>query len=237
MVVIGHSQGGLLTKMMAIESGTRFWDAISEKPFDQVSMSPETRALLQEMLFFEPLPFVKRVVFIATPHRGSYLAAANIVRRLAARLIRMPGDLASVAADAVHAQDALRKGVATGRLATAIDNMSPSDPYIRASAGIPIAPGITANSIIALRPGESRETGGDGVVKFQSAHIDGVESEFVVASSHSTQANPNTIEEVRRILLLHAERSACTDRQLGAQVSTSLIAMPEVPRRLAAAVP
>ena len=26
MVVIGHSQGGLLTKLTAIESGTRFWE-------------------------------------------------------------------------------------------------------------------------------------------------------------------------------------------------------------------
>ena len=37
-----------------------------------------------------------------------------------------------------------------------------------------------------------------------SAHIDGVESELVVRSSHSTQGKPQTIEEVRRILLLHA---------------------------------
>ena len=34
MVVIGHSQGGLLTKLTAIDSGTRFWDRISTKPFD-----------------------------------------------------------------------------------------------------------------------------------------------------------------------------------------------------------
>jgi len=36
MVIIGHSQGGLLAKMTAIDSGTRFWDNISNKPFDEV---------------------------------------------------------------------------------------------------------------------------------------------------------------------------------------------------------
>jgi len=47
------------------------------------------------------------------------------------------------------------------------------------------------------------EEGDDGVVEYKSAHIDGVESELIVRSGHSTQATPATIEEVRRILLLH----------------------------------
>jgi hypothetical protein len=74
MVVIGHSQGGLLAKMTAIDSGTSFWDLISSKPFDDVQMKPETRDLLRRALFVKPLPFVKRLIFIATPQRGSYVA-------------------------------------------------------------------------------------------------------------------------------------------------------------------
>ena len=54
-------------------------------------------------------------------------------------------------------------------------------------------------------PARSR-TGNDGVVAYKSAHIDGVESELVVRSAHSTQSEPATIEEVRRILLLHAKQ-------------------------------
>ncbi len=42
------------------------------------------------------------------------------------------------------------------------------------------------------------------MVKYTSAHIDGVDSELVVRSGHSLQANPHSIEEVRQILLLHA---------------------------------
>jgi hypothetical protein len=48
------------------------------------------------------------------------------------------------------------------------------------------------------------EDGDDGVVEYKSAHIDGVESELIVRSGHSTQATPATIEEVRRILYDHA---------------------------------
>jgi hypothetical protein len=40
-------------------------------------------------------------------------------------------------------------------------------------------------------------------VAYESAHIDGVESEKVVRSPHSTQGHPETIEEVRRILREH----------------------------------
>jgi len=74
MVVIGHSQGGLLTKMTAIHSGSVMWDSFSSRPLDELKLSDETRELLRGALFVEPLPFVHRVVFISTPHRGSYVA-------------------------------------------------------------------------------------------------------------------------------------------------------------------
>jgi hypothetical protein len=48
-----------------------------------------------------------------------------------------------------------------------------------------------------------KEEGGDGVVSYQSAHLEDVDSEFVVRSGHSSQANPNVIQEVRRILIEH----------------------------------
>jgi hypothetical protein len=46
MVVIGHSQGGLLTKMTVVDSGTRFWNIITKVPFDKAELDPENRDLL-----------------------------------------------------------------------------------------------------------------------------------------------------------------------------------------------
>jgi hypothetical protein len=52
--------------------------------------------------------------------------------------------------------------------------------------------------------GEGPVTGKtDGVVAYESAHIEGVESEKVVRSGHSTQGHPETIEEMKRILNEH----------------------------------
>jgi hypothetical protein len=88
--------------------------------------------------------------------------------------------------------------------------MSPGHPFIRALSGIPVSPGVTAHSIIAVDDGEPLEKAGDGVVKYESAHVGGVESELIVKSPHSgMQAKAETIEEVRRIFLEHSTSSAC----------------------------
>jgi hypothetical protein len=89
------------------------------------------------------------------------------------------------------------------QLPTSVDNMSPNHPFIRTLSAIPIDPRITAHSIIAVL-GEGPITGKtDGMVAYESAHIDGVESEQIVRSGHSTQSHPETIEETRRILREH----------------------------------
>jgi pimeloyl-ACP methyl ester carboxylesterase len=200
MVVIGHSQGGLLTKLMAVKSGNRFWENASSEPFDQVEMPAETRELLREAEFFEPVPSVKRIVFIATPHRGSYQATGWVLN-LVRRLIRLPGTLVSQFQDLLQGQAFAQLGLT--QLPTSVDNMSPGHPFLRALNDLNIDPGITAHSIIAVL-GEGPLTGRtDGVVAYESAHIEGVESEKVVHSGHSTQSHPETIEEVKRILIEH----------------------------------
>lgn len=211
MVVLGHSQGGLLTKLTAIDSGDQFWENISSVPFDDVKLAPKTRALLHESLFVEPLPFVTEVVFLATPHRGSYLAGPQIVRRLAERFVRLPSDLVRVGTDLVTLLPTGSAGLTFNRIPTSIDNMSPGNPYIKTLSKIPVDSRIKAHSIISVVDAtEARSTADDGVVKYRSAHLEGVDSEKVVRSPHSgMQAAPQTIEEVRRILLAHSAASAC----------------------------
>jgi pimeloyl-ACP methyl ester carboxylesterase len=208
MIVIGHSQGGLLTKMTAIDSGDRFWRNVSDTPIDQLKISEETRALVQEAMFVQPLPFVSRVVFISTPHRGSYLAGPELVRRLVQKLVSMPSTLLQTGTD-LFSKDDVKPYLKMQTLPTAIDNMSPSHPFILTIAEIPVAPGVHAHSIISVDGDVPKESGDDGVVKYVSAHIDGVESEHVVNSPHSCQSNADTIDEVDRILHLHAADIAC----------------------------
>jgi len=212
MIVIGHSQGGLLTKMTAIHSGDKFWENVSSRPFEETDLSDKTRGILQEALFIDPLPFVKRVIFVATPHRGSYLAGPQIIRRLAERLITLPGDVLELSAEIVRVNDSSDKLLGLERIPTSIDNMSPGNPFIKTLSSISVAPEVKAHSIIPVETDGELDLGNDGVVEYSSAHIEGVESELVVHSNHSCQANPHTVGEVWRILRLHAEEATCAAR-------------------------
>jgi len=200
MVLIGHSQGGLLVKMQVISTGDQLWNAISRKPLEELQLSDQTRDLFRRGLFVEPLPMVSRVVFICTPHRGSYVAGRRILANLTRQLLTMPFALTGVAGEINRNPGAAKVGF----VPTAVDNMSPGHPFIVGLQAIPVVPSVTVNSIIAVEGDGPVEQGDDGVVKYSAAHIEPVESELIVKSGHSTQGNPHTIEEVRRILALHA---------------------------------
>ena len=203
MVVIGHSQGGLLTKLTAIDSGTRLWSVISDKPFEQINVSPDTRQLLQESLFFKPLPFVKRVVFISTPQHGAMAAAYQLVTGLVSRLVKLPSTVVNGIAQAATSSGDEKLNRLLRRPPTTADNMNPNNPGLKTLASIPVAPTVRSHSIIAVEGNGPVEEGDDGVVAYRSAHIDEAVSEKIIRWGHSCQDQPEVIEEVRRILMEH----------------------------------
>jgi len=217
LVVIGHSQGGMLTRLMVTDSGTRFWDSVTDVPFEKIDVSPETRALIQRGMFFEHQPFVTRVVFIATPHRGSF-RVSSFVLGLVRKLVTLPLTVVSGVTELAAKNTGLPKEAAP----TAVDNMMPGNRFVRTLSASPIAPGVKAHSIIPVKNEGPPEGQDDGVVKYESAHLEGVVSEKIVRSTHSTQSIPATILEVRRILYEH----------LGIQCGLEC----EVPERVDAAV-
>jgi hypothetical protein len=203
MVVIGHSQGGLLTKLTVVDSGDQLWRTFSDKHFDSLTLAEADRVYLKRNFFFSPLPSVRRVVFISTPHRGSY-RATSFVRNLVFRFIKLPDDVLRVSKDLLtlklinNVSSEVRRSVPTS-----LDNMSPGNKFLLALADLPLAPGVTGHSIISVKGNGPLEEGKDGVVSYSSAHLDGMASELIVKSGHSCQDKPATIEEVRRILLEH----------------------------------
>ncbi|MDR4495429.1 MAG: esterase/lipase family protein [Nitrospirales bacterium] len=204
IVVIGHSQGGLLTRLTAIDTGNAFWDAVSNQPLEDMKVSDQTRDLLKRSLFITSLPFVKRLVFIATPHHGSYVAGSWAAHQLA-KFVKLPGQVMSGITDLMTLKlDTLKLNIQGLRLGS-VSAMEPGSPLMKALAPIPLAPGTSGHSIIAVQDDGPLENGTDGVVAYRSAHLEGMESELIVHSGHSCQSNTHTIQEVRRILLLHAK--------------------------------
>jgi pimeloyl-ACP methyl ester carboxylesterase len=208
MVIIGHSQGGLLAKLTATDTGDQLWQLVSKTNLDDLNIDPKTRELLRSNFFFKPLPCVSRVIFIATPHRGSY-QNTRFVQKLLNRFMKFNSELMEASAslltlkDTIQLPASVRNGVPSSLTGMATDN-----PFMLRLADIPVAPGIKCNSIIAIQGKDQPPKGADGVVKYTSAHVDYAESEFIVRSGHSCQGNPRTIEEVRRILLRNLGQNA-----------------------------
>lgn len=213
MVVIGHSQGGLLAKMTAIDTDDQLWRRFSRRPLDELKLEPQTRDLLRRTFFVKPAPSVRRVVFIATPHGGSHVTEYSVTR-LVAKLVQLPFTTVAALQDAFTNNSASLTYDPAQMRPGSIYSMTPDSPLIAGLATIPIDPNVNGHSIIAVEGDGPPEEGSDGVVDFRSAHIAGMDSELVVRSSHSAQSNPDTIAEVRRILLLHAKES-CIERGIG----------------------
>jgi hypothetical protein len=116
------------------------------------------------------------------------------------RLARQGTDLMKLTESSNLPREMRRKSL------TAVDGMSPKNPVTLKMADVPVAPGVKAHSIIAIQTRGDYRKGDDGIVKYTSAHVDYVESEFIVRSFHSCQDKPETIEEVRRILHEHLKQ-------------------------------
>jgi hypothetical protein len=202
MILIGHSQGGLLAKWLVIDSGAHLWGALSEKPPEELRLSSETKVLLRRVYFVTPVPEVRRVIFIATPHHGSFVAE-NRIGQLLERLVTPGARILAALRDLMddNLKD-LKVGASSVPLGS-VTSMSPNNPLQKAFAAIPVSSNVAAHSIIAVQGEGPIETGDDGVVSYQSAHIPEAVSELVIRSGHSVQSDPRTVNEVRRILLLH----------------------------------
>ena len=203
MVLVGHSMGGLLTKMMVQDSGTRLWRLVSDRPAEDLAGDPDDCERLRRALIFKPRPEVRRVVFIATPHRGSRVDQGGL-ERLGTRLVRLPDPLRATYGRLMARNgpdfftERFRKG-----LPTSIDELEWQSPILRGLDELGLAPTIKAHSIIADRREPPRAGGSDGLVLYESAHLDGVATESLVSSGHLCQDHPAVIREVRRILVEH----------------------------------
>jgi pimeloyl-ACP methyl ester carboxylesterase len=203
MVLVGHSMGGLIARLMVTESGNVFWDGIANRPFSELNAGDEQRRLLAETYFFHANPSIRRLIFIATPHRGSTLSV-ELIGRMTTALIQLPGVFLETQRDLRrdNPPDFFVNRRVT-RPDTSITQLSPRSPAIASLNQRPLPEGLPHHSVIAQAIPGPVEQGSDLVVPYSSSHIDSALSELVVPGNHSCLGSPETIEEIRRILKLH----------------------------------
>ncbi|MEM5423542.1 esterase/lipase family protein [Paraburkholderia ferrariae] len=203
MVLIGHSMGGVLARLLVSSSDDVLWVTVQNKYLPEGVDIIREDERLNRLLRFTPMPQVERAIFIATPHRGTPFAS-NRLSRWVANLVRLPiallKEIDEMLQSATNADSTQRAGK-TIMVPNSIEQLRETDPIIQSISRLPISPDVCFHSIVARR----RETGpledsDDGVVPYRSAHLDGALSEKVIVSGHSVQETPEAIFEIRRIL-------------------------------------
>ncbi|MHC5191723.1 MAG: hypothetical protein ACYSOP_06005 [Planctomycetota bacterium] len=209
MVLVGHSMGGLLSRVMMQDSGDTYWDSFFEEPFDDIQISESSREMLRQALFFESIPFVQRMVFISTPHRGSPIAD-HWYSSMASGMINLPSNLVNTSQNLFSDKVKLNQQVYhnTKKIKIrSIDNLSATSPFTIEYNQVPVRDDVVYHSIIGTRKDDTGPGSSDGIVPYESSHIDFAVSERLVHSGHPAQQHPDAIDELKRILLLHLEES------------------------------
>lgn len=208
MVLVGHSMGGLVSKLQVVDSRNELWRTVASRSFEQIVANDRTRRELAAALFFEPQPNVRRVVFIAVPHGGSSWATRP-VGRVASTLVR--GDEER---DAMHQQlIADNPGVFSPaverRLPTSIDMLEPKNPLLLTIRGLPVTPEVTVHSIIGTGGMLSAIEPSDGIVPVASAlHPNAASTTYIAAKHERVHRQAETVRQMQAILAQHLEECA-----------------------------
>lgn len=198
IVLIGHSMGGILSRLQVTDSGDKLWNELFGERADEVRREFPDDSLLKRALIFRANPYVSRVIFIATPHRGSDLATLRI-SALAASLIRLPVIL-------VKQIDTKMRAVLQGidpslrSAPNSITGLSPKSKLLQSVSKLEIA--VPYYCIIGNRGRDSGPLAdsSDGVVPYWSSHLDGAQSETIVPTGHDAFNCPQAVDEVLHIL-------------------------------------
>jgi pimeloyl-ACP methyl ester carboxylesterase len=209
MVLVGHSMGGLVSRMQTIYSRDDFWHIVSDNPFESLKAKPEVKQQLRDLFYFEPSPSVKRVITLGTPHRGSLFASSSI-QYLSQKLITLPEMMFKE--EVVRDNPGFFKNTECLELKTSLDSLSRESPVFPVMLAATKAPWVKYHNVVGLVPNQGVygtltnkvQKDSDGVVGFDSAHMTDVVSEIVVQADHMhVHSHPRSVLEVRRILLEH----------------------------------
>ncbi|MGB0596778.1 MAG: esterase/lipase family protein [Rubripirellula sp.] len=203
MVLVGHSMGGLVSKLQITSSGEALWDSIANRPIDEIDLTMNQRELIDRLFHFEPLPFVKRVVFIGSPHQGSPFAT-SWVGRVGSQLVIQPHDRTVMLHAVMKQNPGLFDGQLTKHLPTSVDLLRPDNAILAATYELPVHRVVRVHTIIGNGKPLKDGTPADGVVSVASARHPGAASEKIIDTIHTELTHhPETTAELVRILSRH----------------------------------
>lgn len=205
MVVVGHSMGGLVSKMQVTYSGDAIWRAAATRPFDSIITSSATRADLAAAFFFAPSPDIDEVIYIATPHRGA-ATAQRLVGRISSALVEERPERQAQYDQIVRDNPGIFREELSRHIPTSIDLLEPDSQILQATQTLPYRYGVRIHSVVGDETWSLGEGPSDGIVPVSSAYLPGVHSNLVVDARHTqVQRRSETVREIVCILTQHAQ--------------------------------
>lgn len=214
MILVGHSMGGLLSRLMVTDAGQQLWLDLLGRPPAETPLPARNRKLIEQALLFDARDDIARAVFLCTPHRGSELADSPLAR-LAARLVRTPLLITDITTTINRLLGIDPAALGIGESPNSIYSLSPRNRTLQSLVMLPVRPSIAFHSMMGDRGKGDTPDSSDGVVTYHSAHLEGAVSEAIIPADHGAHRHPLAIAEMRRILLDHLKadsRSAASRR-------------------------
>ncbi|HEY0334527.1 MAG TPA: alpha/beta hydrolase, partial [Stenotrophomonas sp.] len=212
VVLIGHSMGAVISRLLTAQSGDVLWKAAFTVPPTALEGSQEDRDGIDAVFRFAPYPGVKRAIFLSAPHQGSPATDrwfGRLARVLVGRRTPEIEALRRLARDHPQmVQPALLDAYRQGWL-NSITTLRSDQPVSRAGRVLMPAVGIHYHTIAGSLPGH--DPPGDGVVPLESALLSGADSTQVLSAGHDLYENPAAIAEVIRILHVDLDADAVDD--------------------------
>ena len=204
MVIMGHSLGGLLTSIQVRSIKHGLLGKIFKKPVKEADVNQVAMKDYNYIIEGPKPDFVKRVVFISTPHRGSRSANFYIARLLSS-LVDIPKNVLFLKAPETTAAltDFGRTIFGADEKQNSLSILKSHSATLGIISGSPIYKHIKYHSIMGDRGRGDTPNSSDGIVAYESSHLEGAQSEKIVPSRHNAHDTPEAIQEMRRILRLH----------------------------------
>jgi hypothetical protein len=206
LVMVSYSLGGLVGKMLVQTTGATVWNEVFKNDAARLQTELPPDSLLKRTLHFKADSRIERIVFICTPHLGSPLAAGPL-GQAGRSLILLPVQVLRGVGNVAGQSLAAAIGKKGAFLPNSIWGLSPKSPLLLSLYPLPVNPPF--HSIIGNRGLDNipLKESSDGVVPYWSSHLPRAASERIVPAQHVTACqNPETIEELKRILRLHLEQ-------------------------------
>lgn len=195
MVLVGHSMGGTIARLLASQSDDVVWNAVFLVPANELRGAPADIAVVERLFHFTAYPGVDTAFFLAAPHHGSPVSDA-FVGRLALHVVKPRSDeLEALARLVKNNPTRVRpETMANYKLfgLSSISTLRMDQPVSRAASTLIPVPGVRYYTIAGNLAGE--DIPGDGVVPVQSAYLPGAVSTNTVSSGHRVYRSDEAIK-------------------------------------------